>query len=64
MRHYFGVAKEKGLTDGAIREAMAAAVATNGGRPRAQAREALKGLLDPLQLVQLKEDCCGHEQAR
>ena len=64
MRHYLGVAKEKGLTDGAIREAMAAAVATNGGRPRAQAREALKGLLDPLPLVPSKEDCCGHEQVR
>ncbi len=47
MRYYLGVAKEKGVNEGAIREAMAAAVATNGGRPRAQAREALKGLLDP-----------------
>jgi len=64
MRHYFGVAKEKGLTDGVIREAMAAAVATNGGRPRAQAREALKGLLDPLPLVESKGDCCGQEHVR
>ena len=43
MRYYLGVAKDKGVSEGAIREAMAAAVATNGGRPRAQAREALKG---------------------
>ncbi|MFI5342324.1 MAG: hypothetical protein ACHQ7N_21135 [Candidatus Methylomirabilales bacterium] len=64
MRYYLGVAKEKGLTEGAIREAMAAAVATNGGRPRAQAREALKGLLDPLPIAQAKEGCCEHEQVR
>ena len=31
MRYYLGMAKEKGVTEGAIREAMAAAVATNGG---------------------------------
>jgi len=48
MRHYLGVAKEKGASEGAIREAMAAVVATNGGRPRAQAREALKELQDPV----------------
>ncbi len=47
-----------------IREAMAAVVATNGGRPRAQAREALKGLLDPLPTTQSKEGCCGHQQVR
>ncbi len=64
MRHYLGVAKEKGLTEGAIREAMAAAVATNGGRPRAQAREALKGLLDPSPVTHSTEGCCGHEKVR
>ena len=48
MRYYLGVAKDQGISDGAIREAMAAVTATNGGRPRAQAREALKGLLEPL----------------
>ncbi len=64
MRYYLGVAKEKGVTQGAIREAMAAVVATNGGRPRAQAREALKGLLDPLPSVQSKEGCCGHTQVQ
>jgi alkylhydroperoxidase/carboxymuconolactone decarboxylase family protein YurZ len=48
MRYYLGVAKSKGITEGAIREAMAVAVAVSGGRARAQAREALKGLLDPL----------------
>jgi alkylhydroperoxidase/carboxymuconolactone decarboxylase family protein YurZ len=55
MRYYLGVAKDKGVTEGAIREAMAAVVATNGGRPRAQAREALKGLMDPLPKGQSKE---------
>ncbi len=64
MRYYLGVAKEKGVTQGAIREAMAAVVATNGGRPRAQAREALKGLLDPLPSAQSKEGCCGHTQVQ
>jgi len=48
MRYYLGVAKDQGISGGAIREAMAAVTATNGGRPRAQAREALKGVLDPL----------------
>ncbi len=60
MRYYLGVAKGKGATEGTIREAMAAVVATSGGRPRAQAREALKGLLDPLSPTELKEGCCGH----
>jgi len=64
MRYYLGVAREKGVTEGAIREAMAAVVATNGGRPRAQAREALKGLLDPLSITQSTEGCCGHEKVR
>jgi alkylhydroperoxidase/carboxymuconolactone decarboxylase family protein YurZ len=64
MRYYLGVAKEKGVSEGAIREAMAAVVATNGGRPRAQAREALKGLLDPLPITQATEGCCGHEHVR
>ena len=64
MRYYLGVAKEKGVTEGAIREAMAAVMATNGGRPRAQAREALKGLLDPVPITQSKEGCCGHDQIR
>jgi len=48
MRHYLGVAKTQGITEGAIREAMAVAVAVSGGRARAQAREALHGLLGPL----------------
>jgi alkylhydroperoxidase/carboxymuconolactone decarboxylase family protein YurZ len=60
MRYYLGVAREKGVTDGVIREAMAAAVATNGGRPRAQAREALKGLLDPIAVQKTGGECC-HE---
>ncbi len=64
MRYYLGVAKEKGVTQGAIREAMAAVVATNGGRPRAQAREALKGLVDPLPSGQSKEGCSGHTQVQ
>ena len=64
MRYYLGVAKEKGVTEGAIREAMAAVVATNGGRPRAQAREALKGLLDPFPITHTTEGCCGHETVR
>jgi alkylhydroperoxidase/carboxymuconolactone decarboxylase family protein YurZ len=48
MRYYLGVAKEKEISEGTIREAMAVAMAVSGGRVRAQAREALKGLLDPL----------------
>jgi alkylhydroperoxidase/carboxymuconolactone decarboxylase family protein YurZ len=48
MRYYLGVAKEKGLSEGAMREALAVAAAVGGGRVRAQAREAMKGLLDPL----------------
>jgi len=46
MCYYLGVAKGKGITEGAMREAMAVAVAVSGGRVRAQAREALKGLMD------------------
>ncbi len=64
MRYYLGVAREKGLGDGAIREAMAAVMATNGGRPRAQAREALKGALDPVPVTSSKEDDCGHQPVR
>jgi hypothetical protein len=48
MRYYLGVAKEKGVSEGAIRETMAVAMAVSGGRVRAQGREALKGFLDPL----------------
>ncbi len=48
MRYYLGVAKKNGIAEGAIREAMAVAVAVSGGRARAQAREALKGLMEPL----------------
>lgn len=58
MRYYLGVAKEQGITDGAVREAMAAVTATNGGRPRAEAREALKGLLDPLPIDTARGGCC------
>jgi alkylhydroperoxidase/carboxymuconolactone decarboxylase family protein YurZ len=48
MRYYLGVAKDKGVTEGALREALSIAVAVSGGRARAQAREALKSLLEPL----------------
>ncbi len=48
MRYYLGVAKEHGISDGAIRETMGVAMAVNSGRVRMQAREALKGLLEPL----------------
>ncbi len=58
MRYYLGVAKEKGVSQGAIREAMAAVVATSGGRPRAQAREALKGLVDPIAGAGPTGGCC------
>ncbi len=61
MRYYLGVAKERGVTEGAIREAMAAVMATNGGRPRAQAREALKGLLDPVAAAQQPSGGCCHD---
>lgn len=58
MRYYLGVAKEQGVSEGAIREAMGAIMATSGGRPRAQAREALKGLLDPLPAAKPTGGCC------
>ena len=48
MRYYLGVAKENGISEGAIRETMAVAMAVNSGRVRMQAHEALKGLLEPL----------------
>jgi alkylhydroperoxidase/carboxymuconolactone decarboxylase family protein YurZ len=48
MRYYLGVAKESGISEGEIREAMGVAMAVNSGRVRMQAREALKGLLEPL----------------
>jgi len=55
MRYYLGVAKDKGVTEGAIREALSIAVAVSGGRVRAQAREALKGLMEPLPKAHSKE---------
>ena len=58
MRYYLGVAKEHGVSEAAIREAMAAVMATSGGRPRAQAREALKGLFEPLPATQPAGGCC------
>ena len=58
MRYYLGVAKESGVSEGAIREAMAAVMATSGGRPRAQAREALKGLLDTPTAKPAAGGCC------
>jgi hypothetical protein len=36
------------MSEGALREALAIAVAVSGGRVRAQAREALTGVLNPL----------------
>jgi uncharacterized protein (DUF3820 family) len=48
MQHYLGVAKKKGVPEGAIREALSIAMAVSAGKVRAQSREALKGLLDPL----------------
>jgi alkylhydroperoxidase/carboxymuconolactone decarboxylase family protein YurZ len=59
MRYYLGVAKDKGVTEGALREALSIAVAVSGGRVRAQAREALKGLMEPLPKMQSKESCHG-----
>ena len=46
MRHYLGVAKEKGIAMEAVREVLAVALVVSGGRVRAQARDALKDLLD------------------
>ncbi len=54
MRYYLGVARDKGVTEGALREALTIAVAVSGGRVRAQSREALKGLMDPIQKEQSK----------
>jgi hypothetical protein len=48
MQHYLGVAKKKGVPEGAIREALSIAMAVSAGKVRAQSREALKGLLDSL----------------
>jgi alkylhydroperoxidase/carboxymuconolactone decarboxylase family protein YurZ len=48
MRYYLGVAKENGVPEGAIRETMAVAMAVHSGRVRMQAREALRGVLEPL----------------
>jgi len=59
MRYYLGVARDKGVTEGALREAVSVAVAVSGGRVRAQAREALKGLMEPLPKAQTKEQCHG-----
>ena len=59
MRYYLGVAKNKGIADGAIREVMAVAVAVSGGRARAQAREALEGLLEPLPAKEAGGYCRG-----
>ncbi|HYL81032.1 MAG TPA: hypothetical protein VEU07_09475 [Candidatus Acidoferrum sp.] len=59
MRYYLGVAKGKGISEGAIRETMAVAMAVSGGRVRAQAREALKGLLEPLPIGGTTGCCHG-----
>ncbi len=48
MQYYLGVAKKKGVSEEAIREALSIAMAVSAGKVRAQSREALKGLLDPL----------------
>jgi hypothetical protein len=48
MQHYLGVAKKKGVPEGAIREALSIAMAVSAGKVRVQSREVLKGLLDPL----------------
>jgi hypothetical protein len=48
MRYYLGVAKKREVSEGAIREALAIAMAVSAGKVKAQTREALKGLLDPL----------------
>ncbi len=48
MRYYLGVARKNELSEGAIREALGIAMAVSAGKVRAQSREALKGVLDPL----------------
>jgi hypothetical protein len=40
MEHYFGVAKEQGLTDGEIGAVQSIVMAVSAGRVRAQFREA------------------------
>jgi hypothetical protein len=59
MRYYLGVAKGKGISEGAIRETMTVAMAVSAGKVRAQAREALKGLLEPLPKGETKGCCHG-----
>ena len=48
MQYYLGVAKKNEVSEGAIRETLSVAMAVSAGMVRAQSREALKGLLDPL----------------
>lgn len=48
MKYYLGVAKKRGISEGAIREGLSIAMAVSAGKVRAQAHEALKGLLEPL----------------
>ncbi len=47
------------MSEGAIRETMAVAMAVSAGKIRAQSREALKGLLDPLPVTKSSEGCHG-----
>ena len=44
MEHFFGVAKEKGLSDEAIGTVQAIVMAVSAGRIRAQFREARKNI--------------------
>ena len=46
MRYYLGVARKSEVSEAAIGEALSVAMAVSAGKVRAQAREALKGLLD------------------
>jgi hypothetical protein len=59
MRYYLGVARKSGVSEGAIREALSIAMAVSAGKVRAQAREALKGLLDSIPTGESSGGCRG-----
>jgi alkylhydroperoxidase/carboxymuconolactone decarboxylase family protein YurZ len=59
MRYYLGVAKKREVSDAAIREALSVAMAVSAGKVRAQAREALKGLLDSIPTEESTGGCRG-----
>jgi hypothetical protein len=52
MRYYLGVARKSEVSEAAIGEALGVAMAVSAGKVRAQTRDALKGMLEPLSMNQ------------